>query len=372
MKRSLRNTIIIVGVVVILITAAIPVSMTFGLFSPQVKQQVDGVNYVTEKYKPTKPAKTTQEEEETTTQKRKPDNNNRPGGNENNDDDDDDYDYTPHDYTTKRPTTKVPQSVAPTKAPTTTRNNAVVTEKTAGELEDNVPQGSGIDQKVLDDFGLKEVAYIEEEEGNSLLSYKMDPHEGYFYTEEKAWQRQFGFNRIYDQAATLIFFYYDTLRAYMNHDGLDWMIQLWKGQYGFMFLGAEIGVYTKPEDRSNGEIDHYDCATDEQMLGMEIRMYNKGEVGFRRPYKKYWWATGFIAGTLEDFRDKSQLVLEARLTLHDEEMAELFADELLRLGFTQAKKLNLKSSTEMVTGTDEFYQRGKDVFFVWQYLKENL
>ena|GEM_PF-6481634 len=152
-------------------------------------------------------------------------------------------------------------------------------------------------------FGNGEYAHSEQDEGISLLSYQKDPTDGYFYTEINAWQRSLGFSSLYDTMAPVTIMFYDTVRVKFTYGELDWMIQMWKGQYGFQFLGAEIGVYHKPEGGTNGEnIEHYDCATDENMLGMEMRLYNHGVVMFRRPYKQYWWVTGFVSGKLDKLR----------------------------------------------------------------------
>ena len=79
------------------------------------------------------------------------------------------------------------------------------------------------------------------------------------------------------------------------------MIQVWKGQYGLVLVGAEVGVYTKPKDR---QLEHYECAADEDLLRMEMEVQRLDTVDGKstwnrllyRPYDEYWWITGFVFG----------------------------------------------------------------------------
>ena len=381
MNKKGRSIAIAVAVFMLLAVVSVPVVMLFkeGNFQARAAT-VQPTNSLVTKIAPTKPQVTGELEGENTTEKEittrkiqnsQPNNN----GYDYNNNYNNNNNYTPNNNAGQQSTTKAPAE----------KNPGVVTEvnreQERAQNSASSSAGKEISQETLDQFGLQAVPGSGEETGGSLLSYKMDPVDGYFYTETQAWQRQFGFNRVYDQAATLIFFYYDTVRVFFTYDGLDWMIQMWKGQYGFMFLGAEIGVYTKPEGRgTGGSMEHYDCATEEQMLPMEMRMYNKGEVGFRRPYKKYWWATGFIPGTLDSFGDRSQLVMEARVTFRDATMAQLFVNGLEDVEgtngstFSQGKKLNIGKGSEsgFCLESDEYYRKGKDVFIVWQYVKQPL
>ena len=381
MNKKGRSAAIAVAVIMLLAVVSVPVVMLFkgGNFQARAagvlatKPGGKTTTPTTAKTKPTKGSENTtgSEEEETTGRI-------SPGGQSNNSYNTNGNNSGGYSYT---PNNSAGQQSSPVQTPG--KNPVIVTEANKEKTTSRAPTPSntGGSKETIDEFGLPMVPGSNEETGGSLLSYKMDPADGYFYTETQAWQRQFGFNRVYDQASTIIFFYYDTVRVFFTYDGLDWMIQMWKGQYGFMFLGAEIGVYTKPEGReTGGSLEHYDCASDDQMLAMEMRMYNKGEVSFRRPYKKYWWATGFVPGTLDSFADRSQLVMEARVTFRDEAMAQLFVKELGKIegmdgsSFSKGSKLNIGKGSEggFCLESDEYYRRGKDVFIVWQYVKQSL
>lgn len=353
MSKSVRKALILVCALVVLGTAAIPIR-TYFLGGGQIQAAGDNTAGSTNSFKKstTKPATTDASETETdepTTQEESQyssDQSVTRGSSGNT--------YNNNTNTTAPPNTTKPVVPSTNKNTTTTKASATTTGSN-GFGEGNLIEGGDVAR------------------GKSMLSYKMDPEEGYFYTEEKAWQREFGFNIFYDKMSPYILFFYDTVRVEFTYQDYDWMIQLWKGQYGMIMLGAEIGVYFKPEGRSTGgEIDHYDCADDEHMLPMEMRMYNKGEVSFRRPYQKYWWVTGFISGSLDKANDRSQLVVEARITFKDTTMAAMFYNGMLDHGFIKAKKLNLGTTTDYICEADSIYRNGKDVFFVWQTMKDKI
>lgn len=182
---------------------------------------------------------------------------------------------------------------------------------------------------------------------DGFLGYKYDPDGNVYFTNSDPWQRNFGFNELYDIGASFIVFYYDTFRCKFNYANKDWMIQFWKGQYGFVFIGAEIGVYNKPTSR---KVEHYDCASDEDALKMSMTCYRKGKEIFSRKYMTYWWCTGFIPGKLDKFSDRSELSVKARITLKDYKMLISFCGALKENGFTLGKN---------------YTTSGLDVFITW-------
>ena len=180
-----------------------------------------------------------------------------------------------------------------------------------------------------------------------LLGYLYDPERDVFYTAKDPWQRNFGFNVIYDVSAQFIFINYNTERYKFSTSEKDWMIQLWKGQYGLVFYGGEVGVYTKPKDRV---VDHYDCAADEDMLRISVNFYyydkakEQWQFRFERPYGLYWWCTGFKWGN--NGYDFSVYRMDIRITMKDFEMLN---------GFTAAMDAdNVKYTVD-----------GLDVYFTW-------
>lgn len=152
----------------------------------------------------------------------------------------------------------------------------------------------------------------------------------FFYWDENVMQRQFGFSELYDTGAPLTAMVIDTVRLKFNHNGMDWMYQLWKGIYG-MTSGAEIGIYHKPETRY---VEHYDCATDENYVTMAFRLYKRdtGELFFRRGPEPHWWLTGFRLG---DNTPYENLILHAFFYFDDPVLANKVEAAIVKEGFVK-------------------------------------
>ncbi len=202
-----------------------------------------------------------------------------------------------------------------------------------------------------------------------LAGYRYDPNGNFYYTDDKdCWQKNAGYNEIYDNMAPMAGMFIDQIRIRFNYGGKDWMVQFWKGQYGFLLVGAEIGLYTAPEGKYTGQVgdvNHYDCAAKEDWLYMQLDCYfsenNNGQYKkiFTRPYDKYWWPTGFVKGQLTDYMSPlSELKLKGRITFKSKEMADLFALGLRECGFGRAM-----GSNQLVD--DSYYQSGADVWVLW-------
>jgi hypothetical protein len=230
--------------------------------------------------------------------------------------------------TTTEPTTAYTTTTMPTTtttAPTTTRALFTTTK----------PQ-STTQKNALSDSG--------------LAGYLFNAAGDFFFTADDPWQRNYGYNEAFDVAAPFVSIYMDTMRAKFRYDNRDWMIQFWKGQYGLAFIGSEIGVYTKPLDRT---VEHYDAANDDDALYMACTCYRNGQIIFSREYGKYWWCTGFIPGQLEKFSDRSELAVKCRITMKDSNMLS---------GFVNA----LKSEPNNLVEGRHYTVSGLDVFITWQ------
>lgn len=207
----------------------------------------------------------------------------------------------------------------------------------------------------------------------SVLSYKYDPEGEFFYVDDiNSWQQMFGFNPLYDYAAGWTFMYYDTMRIYFDYQNRGYMLQLWKGQYGFAFIGSEIGFYEKDDNKptsTSAALNHYECATD-HLLPMEMVCYREvnGVLNplFKRKYESHWWSTGFVPGILKNFADRSELLMEARITFDNEEMAQIVGDT-----FKANKFKEITPDQFSIYNPDAYYVNGCDVVFTWRYLKSN-
>ena len=81
------------------------------------------------------------------------------------------------------------------------------------------------------------------------------------------------------------------------------MMQYWKGQYGLVLIGAELGLYNRDPGSTNST--YYNCVTDAEKLNMSVKVYrqdaddqNKYNLLFQRSPTTTWWLTGFTPGTL--------------------------------------------------------------------------
>lgn len=207
-------------------------------------------------------------------------------------------------------------------------------------------------------------------ENRQILSYQYSYVDDYYYTNDKDnWQENLGFARIYDLVAPYIALEYDYTRVFFNYDNKDFMIQLWKGQYGYLFYGGEIGVYSRtPNGKTDGILTFYGKAYEEYWPYMEMSLYHQNILGkyereFTRDYDKYWWCTGFKSGHLRVVEPADELRIVARLTLRDNEMADKFAQGLTDCGFKSV------SSKDKI-GLDQYYHEGQDVYLVWQNISE--
>lgn len=241
------------------------------------------------------------------------------------------------------------------------------------ELETDIETDGVINQKDLN--RLRDMLTIPEDKGGydwvfdaTLLSYKVSK-DGYFYTDSDPWQRNFGYNAFYDYATPYTVMYIDTFRVYFTYgkcdDGTDkeWMLQAWKGQYGMVLYGAEFGVYTKSADRVT---PHYDCAADEDLLGMEMVVYFEEKESFKLPYDKYWWITGFKPGALDDYTNQDkicdQLTIKLTVDFPTIEMAKLFVNGLDEKGFEKVGFLD----TDNFKKVDTYTIKNNRVEFLWR------
>ncbi len=207
-------------------------------------------------------------------------------------------------------------------------------------------------------------------EKNQILSYQYSYVDDYFYTNDKdCWQDTFGYARIFDLVAPYIALEYDYTRVFFNYEDRDFMIQLWKGQYGYVFYGSEIGIYSKdPSDKEPGMLTFYGKAEEEYWPTMEMTLYHQNIQGewereFTRDYDKYWWCTGFKPGHLRQVEPADELRMVAKITFKDAKMAKQFALGLKECGLTRAKNVNSLEN-------DNYYRVKDTVHVRWQDISE--
>jgi len=194
-----------------------------------------------------------------------------------------------------------------------------------------------------------------------LLTFRYNSGENYFYNTKYSPQWLFGFNKLYDMLSFIAGCFYDTLRFQFKYGGRDWMVQVWKGAYGYgLFTGGELGIYSKNE---GFPLEHYQGAGMGDWIGMEFSIYHHEDKLFTRPMEDTWWVTGFKPYILSDLTRK-YCIMEAALRFPSEEMAAQFAQAVAGKGFA------LVETEDMILdgsyNTERYAISGDTVRFLWR------
>ena len=178
---------------------------------------------------------------------------------------------------------------------------------------------------------------ITNDDGSGLLGFSYDADCGCFYASHNSWQRNFGYTWIYDYGAPFIIIWYDTTRIFFNYDNKEWMIQLWKGQYGWVLIGCEIGVYYRDFKNDSFLTDNkgrkfYKCAEDDMLVKMSLTLYKGNKQLFSRNEQYSWWLTGFVPGAVKSFGfpfdAPQELSVSSQLEFKDRAMMNAFVEGL--------------------------------------------
>lgn len=160
---------------------------------------------------------------------------------------------------------------------------------------------------------------------------------GFFYIEEKgiftsrqdAWQREMGYEALYDKAAPGANMVIDAWPVYFDYEGRTWLIEFWKGQYGIN-TGGEVGIYHAkdivppyfyPEA-------HFEAADGSEIPYIACRLERKEKEVYEL-CAGHWWLTGFCMGT---FSKPSDLRMMTTITFETPAMAQAFFEGLLKTG----------------------------------------
>lgn len=158
------------------------------------------------------------------------------------------------------------------------------------------------------------------ENGFGNLGYNYFVDDNLLESTHGNWQRKLGYTKLYDDLLlssgnmTNI----DTVRIKFSYDGMDWLLQLWKGRYLNM-PGGEIGLYNKPRSRLIG---FYDTIGDDELVGMSFKLTDKrnSAVLIDRPMDLRWWTAGF--SIYETPLEGQDLAMETALAPQDDALLE--------------------------------------------------
>ncbi|MCI8824410.1 MAG: DUF4474 domain-containing protein [Lachnospiraceae bacterium] len=165
------------------------------------------------------------------------------------------------------------------------------------------------------------------------FGFLYDVRQDIFYSSMNPWQRKMGYGRIYDTMAPSMNMIIDCEPVCFRYDNREWMIELWKGQYGIA-AGAEIGVYIKKDN-------FYQSVEDDELLNMRFSLYHENHMIIHRQ-DRHWWLTGFKLGQYNRRRD---LIMEAEILFPTMEMRDAFLTACRKLGY---RRENLTYSSRSV------------------------
>lgn len=162
-------------------------------------------------------------------------------------------------------------------------------------------------------------------DGLTLAGFKYDIKEDAFVPTKNSWQRHFGYGYIYDVLAPLVNIIIDTESIYFEHDGYNYLVSFWKGQYG-VSLGAEIGVY-KTKNKHVNKRTIYQRSDDD--IKMSFVLYKNGE-RIVEASDYYWWVAAFKLG---EFSYPKNLTMDIWITFPNGEFLNSFLDGLKKLDY---------------------------------------
>ena len=161
------------------------------------------------------------------------------------------------------------------------------------------------------------------------LGYCYVPEWDVFSTRRDAWQKDFGYRKLFDKASPYFNMVYETLPVHFDYNGKTWLIQIWKGQYGIC-TGCEAGVYHADGivDRKDWNNTTFHAADGCEMLDITTELWRDGRrVASLRD--EHWWLTIFDVGT---FSKPSQLCLNVSIQFPNMEMKNAFLEALWDTG----------------------------------------
>lgn len=173
-----------------------------------------------------------------------------------------------------------------------------------------------------------------------------DPNQDIIYSRKDALQKKFGYCYAYDAYALFAFFVFDCEPIFFRHANKEWMIELWKGQYGIE-TGCEVGVYNRGDGDNSPDLllldktigtrkndqyhsKFYKCIDQDEYLQIAFRLYRNGKELFSRGPEYHWWLTGFRWGIASRPED---LVMKVSIKFSDAEMQQAFVASLQQMGY---------------------------------------
>ena len=161
------------------------------------------------------------------------------------------------------------------------------------------------------------------------LGYDYDSNQDIFYSRNDAWQKKYGYCKLYDEAAPSFDMIIDCEPIYFDYENKKWLIEFWKGQYG-MCTGAEVGIYkSRSQIKELFNSTLYEAIDENNDISVKFSL-SKGEKKLLKREGFFWWITGFILG---EYLEPEELSMSIDITLKDNYMLEAFLKGIRNAGY---------------------------------------
>lgn len=200
------------------------------------------------------------------------------------------------------------------------------------------------------------------------LGYDYDSNQDIFYSRNDAWQKKYGYCKLYDEAAPSFDMIIDCEPIYFDYENKKWLIEFWKGQYG-MCTGAEVGIYKNEGNKNKFEelfdSTFYDAIDENNDISVRFSL-NKGEKKLFKREGSFWWITGFILG---EYSEPEELSMSIEITLKDKAMFKAFLRGLRKAGYLD-EEIKVKGTTVRINyekpHTKQPYTRSGNIAYLKQ------
>ncbi len=174
--------------------------------------------------------------------------------------------------------------------------------------------------------------------GIQIAGFKYNSRKDIFYASKNAWQKNFGYTRLYDIACPIFRMILDTEAIRFHYNNKNYLISFWKGQYG-MTTGAEIGIYQTKDQYIHKNTLYMPIDSDEE-LDMSFTLYKNNKI-ITKVASKHWWLAVFKLGM---FSKPKELTMDIKITFPNNEMFSAFINAFKKLGYKE-KDFSIEKNT---------------------------
>jgi hypothetical protein len=167
----------------------------------------------------------------------------------------------------------------------------------------------------------------------NLTGFAYSPIDDAFYSQKDAWQREFGYCHLYDEAMPLAGIIVDCEPIYFDYNNKHWLIEFRKGQYG-MATGGEIGIYNTSNDIIKAPGFHgvfYESIPENEWLSLKFILKKNKKVLINKK-ENHWWLAGL---KFVEFSNPNDLSLDIKIDFPNKKMRDAFESGLTNIGYTK-------------------------------------